>query len=228
MADNVYTVKLLDKKKLTHDLLELRFSRPTSFEFLAGQFVQFQVPNGERIVRRSYSIASTPADAELEFCVKLLPDGVAANHFLQMPLGSSINLVGPAGRFTCTSERDCFFVATGAGLAPIMAQIKYLLENSGVTDRLTLLFGARSSEDIFWQNRLDDLARRFPNFSYQLTLSRPAEDWSGLSGHVTRHFPEILVGQDFYLCGSLAMVQEARGLLLSGGVAAPDIHFEIF
>src|SRR3989338_3972287 len=169
----IFHARLTQKKQIARDLLELHFDRPGGFDFLAGQFVQFLVQDSDKELLRSYSLASTPTEKSLIFCVKILKDGKASAMFSQMREGDSARFKGPRGRFIVDqSGPPHIFVATGAGLAPIMGMIRDELENKKTTAGIHLLFGVRSQEDIFWTDTLEHLQKTFPNFSYHLTLSQ--------------------------------------------------------
>lgn len=224
-----YIATLSKKIQLTPDMLELHFTRPADFDYTAGQFIQVQVPDGTQFTYRSYSLASTPKDELLELCVKLVPDGKGSTYFKDLTVGSPITIRGPLGHFVCTEEAKAhFFIATGAGIAPIIGMIRDEIENKHIKKGIHLLFGLRYEDDIFWLDRLDKLASEHEHFSYRLTLSRPKEVWSGLKGRVTEHLVEHPADHDFYLCGSMDMVKDVRTLLLKNGVSAKKVRMEIF
>lgn len=224
-----YSMYLIFRKSIAEDMFELRFTKPQDFYFVAGQFIQLHIPEGQSYVLRSYSLSSTPHDEYIELCVKILPDGKASKHLLEMAEGSSIVFQGPLGRFTCVDEaQGRYFVATGAGLAPIMGMIRDELSKSGI--EIYLLFGVRSEDDVFWVDRLEELKKKYDFFSYHVTLSQPKPNggWGGLRGHVTEHLLHHLITHHYYLCGSAPMVKDVRGQLLQNGIQPERIHFEIF
>lgn len=226
-----YSAKLREKRQLTSDTYEFRFEKPEGFEFLAGQFVQFCIPQNEKIVLRSYSLSSTPTDPYLEFCVKFLDGGIASNHLKHMNIGEYLEFQGPRGLFFNKEETQALsFIATGTGLAPIIGIIRDELENKKNIHEVRLLFGVRSEDDIFWFDRLQNLKIQYPNFVYDVTLSQPKADggWAGLRGRVTEHMLHHLVSHGFFLCGNAAMVKDVREMLLKNGVEQKQIHFEIF
>lgn len=227
---NQFTAKLKSKKQLTRDVLELHFEKPPDFTYQAGQFVQWQVPEGTRTIWRSYSLASTPADPQLEFCLKILPAGKASALAARLEIGDRLTFAGPSGRFVNAANTPLYFIATGVGLAPIMGIIRDELENKKTTEEIRLLFGVRSEADIFWPERLEDLHSNYENFSSRLTISqpKPGGGWSGLRGRVTEHLLRHLVAHHFFICGNAAMVKEVREMLIKNGVNNEHIHFEIF
>ncbi len=218
---------------LSRDIMELRFERPEGFSFFAGQFVQFQVPALGGEVLRPYSVSSTPADNYLEFCLKVLPDGKASQYFVQLGIGERAYISDAKGVFICHSEHQSskMFIATGAGLAPIISMIEDRLSRS--PDKLKLLFGVRTSEDIFWTDRLNELMGNYKNLNYQLTLSQPTDDWQGFRGRVSEHLVSLFPAAynllpEFYICGSAPMVKDVRALLLKQKMNTKSIHWEIF
>ena len=123
----LHTSKLLAKKMISRDIMELRFEKPEGFSFNAGQFVQFAVPQEGGPVYRQYSISSIPAEENhLEFCAKILPEGKASKYFLILNEGDSVSISQAKGVFVCQPHhrKRKMFIATGAGAAPIMSMIE--------------------------------------------------------------------------------------------------------
>jgi len=226
-----YSAKLREKRQLTGDTYEFRFEKPDGFEFQAGQFVQFCIPQNDKVILRSYSISSTPHDTYLEFCVKFYEDGIASNHLKHMNIGNALEFQGPRGLFVNKENNAALsFIATGTGLAPIMGIIRDELEHKKNTQEVRLLFGVRTEDDIYWFDRLQNLKIQYPNFVFDVTLSQPKVDggWAGLRGRVTEHILHHLVNHHFFLCGNAAMVKDVRESLIKNGVDQKQIHFEIF
>ena len=141
-------------------------------------------------------------------------------------------MTGPLGAFVLDrqSGRKKVFVATGTGIAPFYGMTKsYLL--SGGTDDVTIYWGMRHEEDIFWQHDFEELARIYPNFRFVLILSQASENWQGKQGHVGDHLfadEKNLPATDVYLCGNKSMVVDMRTRLTAAGVPSAQIKFELF
>ena len=231
MSNEPIMTTLSEKKEIAKHVLQLTFKKPEGFEYEAGQFVQFLIPGEDKSTPRSYSISSTPTDDYLEFCVKILEGGLASTYFSDMAVGDELAMRGPKGRFVLNPDATShLFIATGAGLAPIMGMIKQELTLNNSSKPVQLLFGVRSEKDIFWTDRLDELANAHENFSYSLCLSKPEDidSCDALEGRVTAHLPESMEGHHLYLCGSGDMVMEVRKTAIERGADAKAIHFEIF
>lgn len=221
-------ITLKSKRFIARDILELEFFKPAGFNFLAGQFVQFKIPENNSFVLRSFSICSSPAEDALLFCTKVLPGGVASALFCSLAEGETIEISPATGQFVCRPEHAPrkIFIAAGTGLAPIRGMIA---DRFGSPDSLHLLFGVRSEPDIFWDEEFKALQAQFPNFYYQLTLSRPSDTWAGARGRVSAHLPALInPAAEYYICGSLEMVKDVRQILLEHKIGSSQIHFEIF
>jgi len=91
-----------------------------------------------------------------------------------------------------------------------------------------LVWGMRYEKDLFWQKEFEELERKYKNFKFILTLSKPSVSWQGRRGRVTDVLKEmkILKGAEFYLCGSSVMVEDCQKILVGKGVNEEKIHFE--
>lgn len=228
----VFMPKITQKKMLTQDMLELHLEKPEGLDYQAGQFVQFEIPVEGQIVKRSYSLASTPSDEDLSFCIKILPqqlNGPASAYLPTLSVGDEIAIGPVRGRFCVSEPSDLVLIATGAGIAPIIGIVRDELENRGTPKNVYLLFGLRHEDDVFWKDVFDQLVERYPNFHYTLTLSRPSDTWTGTRGRVTDHVQNHIDNDaKYFLCGSPNMVKDVRSFLVEQKVDPKKIHFEIF
>lgn len=229
IAQKDWKSRCLSKKMLTNDTLELHIERPDGFAYLAGQFIQFFIQTTNETVLRAYSLASHPAQSDLEFCVKLVPGGRGSTFFSNLSPGSEIHFQGPSGRFTYAPDgQPLSLVATGAGIAPIWGIMADELINKKNQQPIHCIFGLRGENDVFWIDRLESLAAAHPNFSYTITLSQPEGSWRGKTGRVTTHLHLLPKIGNFYLCGNPDMVKDVRAALLEKNISPTNIHFEIF
>lgn len=92
---------------------------------------------------------------------------------------------------------------------------------------MAFVFGVRSIDDVFYVEESKKLAKSFPAFESLRYLSR--SEASGFEkGYVTDFFtPENVSGyEEFYLCGSPAMVKDSRAKLESLGIPKEKVFFE--
>jgi len=227
--------KLVKSTLLTEDILELVFENEKLMDFQAGQFLSVKVednPNSPCI--RGYSIASAPIQNSKNFtlCVKLLENGRGSNWLKSLEEGSSINFLGPNGKFLFNENpvKNSLFVATGAGISPLKAMIEDQLINKKNPNKLHLIFGVRFIKGIFYEDFFENLHKKFPNFTYEITISRPEkEDPKHKKGRVSDILREATIDPkktESYLCGLKDMLTEVTSILESKGLSHEKIHFE--
>ena len=135
---------------------------------------------------------------------------------------------GPAGSFTLREDptKRRLFVATGTGIAPFRSMILSQLEQ-GDTRPLVLFWGVRSERDLYYQDEFQDLADRYPQFSFVTTLSQAGPDWPGARGRVSSLVQERVTSvQDLavYLCGNGQMIKDVTAMIQAKGLC--PIHRE--
>jgi NAD(P)H-flavin reductase len=148
-----------------------------------------------------------------------------------MTVGDKVSFHGPHGNFILrTPLRDSIFIATGTGIAPMRAFVQWLFEDEARLaevrargTKIHLVYGTRFESDIYYRGYFEQMAARSPEcFSYQYTLSRPPEGWTGKTGYVQEHVREIVAEReesqrremDAYICGLNDMVAGCRQLLM--------------
>lgn len=226
------TAALSEKKIFTEDVIELHFETENPFNFEAGQFVTIKIDDKIPPCFRAYSICNQPEKNGHHFatCVKIVESGRGSNWLNSLKPGNPINFMGPSGKFTFKNpDRDTFFIATGTGITPFNSIIGDQLAK-GNQNKIHLLFGLRHVKNIFYKNFYDSLSEKYPNFSYDITLSRPeSENWKGLQGRVTKILEESDIdtkNTDYYICGLKDMINEVTEILKKKDVREDAIHVE--
>jgi len=144
--------EVVSNEAVTHDMrhLVLKLVQPQEIPFFPGQYLDITIPDTETI--RSFSMANTSSkeSGQLEFIIKIYPDG-QFSHFLdtEVAVGDELDVVGPFGVFTLRDGRDSdlVFVGGGAGMAPILSVLRSMAEK-GSTRKATYYYGARRKRDL--------------------------------------------------------------------------------
>jgi len=197
--------------------------------FKPGQFVSFsEMLEGKKIIR-PYSIVSLPDGNRFELCLNLVQEGLFSPFLFALKPGDAVEMGAPLGFFVIRNpDREALFIATGTGIAPFRPMAPDYLQNPQAK-QLTLLFGIRYENSIYYRDDFDNLARRYTNFRFWPTLSRPEPSWTGRTGHIQTHLLEALGDHrdlDVYICGLKAMVDDVRGILKALGFDRKQIIFE--
>lgn len=191
--------------------------------FKSGQFITMDLPIHEKRLKRwrSYSIASPPTeggDATLEFCIARLEQGLATSYLFEKANTETIvRFKGADGTFTLREpiEQDLVFICTGTGIAPFRSMILDIFNHNIPHKNIHLIFGTRTEEDILYRDELEALARQYPEFTFDVALSREPSDsaWLGYRGYVHQiyvaHYRVVRPDVKFYLCGWSKMIDEA-------------------
>lgn len=236
MAIAKYTAQLSEKISLGTNFLFLQIEllEPHRLEFVAGQYVLLEIPASPK--KRAYSIASAPRmDHAIQLLIEVVPGGQASSYITDLKIGEQISFYAPAGGFTVSPEVQAtmdplVFVATGSGLSPLRSMILDQLRTRESTRPIKLYWGMREAADLFWLDYFEELRKNYPNFSYEITLSRPPENWTLARGRVTNSLSvnELLPNAHYYLCGNPNMIADASKVLSDRGVDSAHLHFEKF
>jgi propane monooxygenase reductase component len=221
--------------ELTHDIRRLVLSGD-ALTFKSGQYVDITIPGSEDV--RSFSMANTSSGrpGELEFMIKVYPDGKFSNLLASGGLtpGDEVEITGPYGVFTLRekSDRPLLFIGGGAGMAPILALLRSMAEK-GNERKAVYYYGARGPQDLFHLEELAELERALPNFRFVPALSDCDEDadWSGERGLITDVVTRLeaeLEEVDAYLCGPPPMVDAAIAMLDQKGVPESRVYHDKF
>lgn len=204
-------------------------------EFQAGQYINLHVPGVEK--PRAFSIASSPTDGgtiELNIC--LVPGGEATTWLHEsLEVGDRLNFSGPYGRFfvRVSKPEPMLFLAGGSGLSSPKSMIIDLLEGED-SHEITLVYGARTEEDLYYRELFEQMADEHPNFRYVPSLSDEPEssDWSGHRGFVNEAAAELFEGRfaglKAYMCGPPPMVDACINTLMKGRLFERDMYMENF
>ncbi len=239
----LHTLRVGAVERLTEDSVAITFDVPeelrSAFDFRPGQHVAIVRPAIDEL-RRSYSICS-PVGGALRVAVKVLPGGRFSSFALtSLQPGDTLEVLPPVGRFTTALDgaraRHYAGIAAGSGITPVISILSSALAIEPQS-RFTLIYGNRTVASIMFLEELEDLKDRYRE-RLQLVhiLSREAPEADLLAGRIdraklTRMF-EVLLPPDsveeWFLCGPLSMIDEARAALLEAAVPAAAIHRELF
>ena len=214
-------------------VLKLQLPANQSFQYHAGQYVEFILRDG---ARRSYSMASAPelAQGVMELHIRHMPGGRFTDHvFGAMKEKEILRMEGPFGTFFLRedSARPVVMLASGTGFAPIKALIEHM-EAKGLTRPTVLYWGARQAADLYLRDWADAAAARLPWLRFVPVLSEPDADWSGRTGFVHQavmaDLPD-LSGHQVYACGAPVMVQSAqRDFVAACGLPEEEFFADAF
>ncbi len=204
-------------------------------DFQAGQYVNLALPGD--IGTRAFSIASAPSsDGEVELNIRIVPGGKGTTYVHEeLKAGDRLRITGPYGRFFVKKSANVpmIFMGGGSGLSSPRSMILDLLEE-GCELPITLVYGQRNRNELYYHDEFTALAAKHPNFTYVPALSDEPEgsDWDGFRGYVhdaaKAHFDNDFRDHKAYLCGPPLMIDACITTLMQGRLFERDIYTEKF
>ena len=228
-------------KKETPNSVSISFSIPEDlkeiFAFKAGQYVTIKHINGDKEIRRAYSICSSPKSGQLRVGVKKVEKG-AFSQFANENLkaGDTLMVMPPTGKFILEPNLKSYAAfAAGSGITPVLSLIKSTLEEMP-TSSFLLVYGNRTLEDAMFYHEIMELQKQFPHrFFPEFIFSRKEEE-NAKFGRIDRSMVNFYLKnkygeksyEAFYLCGPEEMVDEVSATLKHHGINSKQIHHELF
>lgn len=206
------------------------------FSFLPGQFLTFSAKVDDNVIKRSYTIASSPAQRDyVEVTIKREEQGVESRYLHDhIAVGDHLEVSGPSGVFTFTGKEtdSIVLISGGVGITPMMCILRYLTD-CGYPGEIFFLHGSRTAQDIIFREELAYLQKRHANVRVVVTIE-DYEDaaWPGLTGHVSKEMiaqsvPDI-ARRRVHVCGPPGMMAAVKATLLDLGVPGDRIKTEAF
>uniref|UniRef100_A0A3Q1G8G9 Cytochrome b5 reductase 4 n=1 Tax=Acanthochromis polyacanthus TaxID=80966 RepID=A0A3Q1G8G9_9TELE len=235
---------LVAKTEVNHNTFVFRLQLPcgTVMNVPVGKHVYLKALIQDTEVVRPY----TPVDqnlrgpaqhslqeSDLNFMIKVYPDGVFTPHLNTLHIGDHIAVSGPEGTFSLRPLRnttDLYLLAAGTGFTPMVRLIHLALQDMDGIRKTKLLFFNRREEDILWRSELDELDANNERFQVEYILSEPSENWTGRKGWVNESvLNELLIrpeGSKCYVCacGPTAFTELTTGLLKQLNFNEEELH----
>jgi CDP-4-dehydro-6-deoxyglucose reductase len=220
-------------ERLNHDVIRLFLKLPEGerLPFLAGQYLNFILENGER---RAFSIANPPHDdAMIELHIRHVAGGAFTDYlFNGMKEKTIMRIEGPLGSYYLRedSERPIIFMGGGTGFAPLKGIIEHAFK-IGVTRPMHLYWGVRAQEDLYLPELPRIWAEKNANFNYLPVLSEPDEGWQGRTGwvheSVVQDHPD-LSGFEIYMSGPPPMIKAGKETFLAHQLEQEHLFSDAF
>jgi sulfhydrogenase subunit gamma (sulfur reductase) len=150
------------------------------FTHQCGQCAMLSVlGKGESMI----SISSSPLEKDyLQFSILKMGRVTSAIH--EMQPGDLLGVRGPYGNKFPIEQwkgKNLLFIGGGIGLAPIWSVLQTARKTSKDYEKLTLIYGARTSNDIVYKQELEELRT---DMTVHLSVDQEEEGWNEFVGFV--------------------------------------------
>jgi predicted ferric reductase len=191
----------------------------------AGQFFRWRfLTKGLRWTSNPYSLSAPPRPGLLRITVRAAGGHSAALAALRP--GTRVWAEGPYGAMTAArrSRGKVLLLAGGAGITPLRALFETL---PGAPGDLTLLYRARTAEDLALRDELEAIAdARGAQLLY--AVNSPDGRRPAITAKKLRKILPDIAHHDVYLCGPPGLAEESYTALREAGVPDRRIHHESF
>jgi Na(+)-translocating NADH:ubiquinone oxidoreductase F subunit len=203
--------------------------------------------NSERERFNNYSLANNGQKEQvLKFNVRIAtppsgqdcPPGIGSSYLFGLKPGDKLTAIGSFGDFHIKpSHKEMVYIGGGAGMAPIRSHIAYLFENKITHRKVSYWYGARSKQEVFYEDYFRNIEKNNTNFNFQIALSNPLknDNWTGNTGFIHQVVFENYLQKhpnpkaiEFYLCGPPMMIKACSKMLTELGVSSNQIAFDEF
>ncbi len=236
---SLYHVALKKRQDIATGTMAFYFDRPPGFTFTAGQFIDLSLPNLSKADpeghTRALTLASAPSEQQLMVATRLR-DTAFKRMLAEMPLGTTIDLEGPFGQFTLSSDdsRPIVLLAGGIGITPFRSMLVEAAHHK-LSHRLILIYSNRHPKDAAFLDELRTLQEENEHFTCIGTMTSPnggTETWEGETGRIDpvmlRKYVKETEAALYYVVGPPAMVDGLRKMLESAGIQKTNIRSEEF
>ena len=109
-------------------------------------------PQTEFIVRLNVRIATPPPG-------QACPPGVGSAYMFSLKPGDTVTAVGPFGDFHIRpTQKEMVYIGGGSGMVPLRSHMANLMETEHTARRVNFWYGARSRQELYYQEYFEALA----------------------------------------------------------------------
>jgi sulfhydrogenase subunit gamma (sulfur reductase) len=183
-------------------------AKMAAFTFKPGQVGQLTAFG---VGESTFVINSPPTRMDyLQFSVMRAGEVTARLHGFKP--GDKVGVRAPLGNcfpYESMKGKDVVFIGGGIGMAPLRTLLLYMLDNRADYGAITLLYGARSPEDMAFRAELPEWLSR-KDLKTVLTIDREAQGWEhevGLIPNVLRQIGPSPENSVAVTCGPPIMIK---------------------
>ena len=231
------SARIVRRLDLTSDLWRIWLSPAEPFPFKAGQYCTI----GTGGIERPYSIASPPAEPELELFIEHIPVpvGQLTPLLYKLQVGDQVTLRPRAKGLFVFNEgyRNHLMVSTVTGVAPFVSMLRAQLARPRPADRFFVLEGASYHDEFGYDAELREMAAAHPKrVVFIPSVSRPQDPrnsgWKGATGRINTLVEGYLKDLALppaetcvYLCGHPLMIEDVKRRLDGSGYHIEEERF---
>ncbi len=208
-------------------ILRLRFKDKNiqkNFSFKPGQCMMVSLFG---IGECMFAISSSPTQKNY-FEVSVMRHGKVTSTLHEAKIGDTLGVRGPYGNSFNVEEwigKNMVFIGGGIGQAPLRSVIHYIIANRDKYERIDVIYGARSSNDLCFKEELFELEKR-NDINVHLSIDKEERGWDRFVGFVPDNLLKVSPSPENTIavtCGPPIMIKFVIENLLKLGFSADQI-----
>lgn len=245
MSTAFHALTVSQVRQETPDAISVQLALPEAlagqFRFAPGQHLTLRAEVAGEELRRSYSLCSSPSEADFRIAIKRVPAGRFSNWAADnLKVGAVLHVMPPAGSFCWSFEPQrriqYAMFAAGSGITPILSLLKAGLAGEPGS-HFALFYGNRETASILFLEELAQLKNSYlDRLEIHHFLSREEDELQVLNGRIdAAKMAEILAHvlpakaiDAAFVCGPGAMMDCVEGALVQAGLDPALIKSERF
>lgn len=227
-------------KKPTPDIHQvgLKPVNGNMLDYNAGQYGFFRfVDSKVTSEAHPFSFSSAQTDSQGEAQIMVKEDGDFTSSLDQVKEGDKVTIEGPYGNYfpeeiEQNEDIPIVLLSGGIGVTPNFSILRHEIAKKS-DRRIVFVWGLAYEDDMMYIDELEEIAKKFPNFSYHLIFSE--EEVEGYPyGFIDQDFmedeglDEFFETAHFHVCGPPPMLAAAKGLLADNDVGEEQANIEEF
>lgn len=215
---------------LTETTFRVDMTPDISFDFQAGQYLLVHMGENDA---RPFSIANPAYDNNrLELHIGAVPGNTFATEVIdRMRQEKAVYVSGGHGdAYLQSNDKPLILVAGGTGFSYAYSILKQTLKQYP-SKPVTLYWGAKRAEDIYYLKELTELAIEEHAFTFIPVVETPTSDWQGKTGWVHKAVMQDLPdmsGVQVYIAGRFEMAKVARDDFFKQGLSTEDLFGDAY
>jgi ring-1,2-phenylacetyl-CoA epoxidase subunit PaaE len=240
-----FNLALNEIRKETQDAVSISIKIPDQlkekFTYHSGQYITLKHQVNNQDVIRSYSLCSSPFEADFRIGVKKIENGLMSTYLNdELNVDAALEVMIPEGRFSIHPDKDqenhYVGVAAGSGITPILSMIKSVLLVE-LKSTFTLYYVNKNENSVMFQKEIEQYQHRYPeNFKLYNLYTRQDQEKTLLNGRITKEkFMDLMrenkavpKSDGVFICGPEDMIFDVSAALKDFGYNKDKVHYELF
>ena len=234
----VKVAKIIEENEETKTFVltpDLETSTKQLAKFKPGQYISIEVPIGESLYKRPYTLSSSPKKVEenkYTITIRRVPYGKVSNYFLDhVEIGDAFKISAPTGELYYNPLRDAnhiIGIAGGSGITPFMSMAEAIYDKT-LNCKLTILYGVKSKSDIIFRERLEEITSKTDNvkLAYVMVVD---DDTEFASSFIDRELLDKYLEEEnsFFVSGPLSIYERMNEVLTEYNLPIKYIRHDAF